>query len=177
MRRKLGRPRVDSEDVQVRLTRPALDTLDAWIAAQPEPRPSRPEAIRFALREWLASQSAAVKSPALPPPSPEFLAKRAAFERLYQNWRLARSAFCDPDAPDYDVAGNARLDAYDAAERAVMTTPALSPSDVFYKWEVLEFLVASAAVDGEHTDNRLIVAIASIKADVIRFGLNDPKWN
>jgi hypothetical protein len=46
MRRKLGRPRVDSEDVHVRLTRPALDTLDAWIASQPEPRPSRPEAIR-----------------------------------------------------------------------------------------------------------------------------------
>jgi hypothetical protein len=39
MRRKLGRPRVDSEDVHVRLTRPALDILDAYIAAQAEPRP------------------------------------------------------------------------------------------------------------------------------------------
>jgi len=28
--------------------------LDAWIAAQPEPRPSRPEAIRVVLRDWLA---------------------------------------------------------------------------------------------------------------------------
>jgi len=27
--------------------------LDAWIAAQPEPRPSRPEAIRLALKDWL----------------------------------------------------------------------------------------------------------------------------
>jgi len=27
--------------------------LDAWIAAQPEPRPSRPEAIRVALKDWL----------------------------------------------------------------------------------------------------------------------------
>jgi Arc/MetJ-type ribon-helix-helix transcriptional regulator len=34
--------------------------LDAWIAEQPEPRPSRSEAIRFALRDWLASQSSAV---------------------------------------------------------------------------------------------------------------------
>jgi len=25
----------------------------AWIAAQPEPRPSRPEAIRLALQDWL----------------------------------------------------------------------------------------------------------------------------
>ena len=53
MRRKLGRPRVNSEDVHVRLTRPALDTLDTWIASQPEPRPSRPEAIRRILSQAL----------------------------------------------------------------------------------------------------------------------------
>jgi len=53
-KKKTGRPRVDSEAVNVRLERPALDALDAWIAAQPEPRPSRPEAIRLALRAWLA---------------------------------------------------------------------------------------------------------------------------
>jgi Arc/MetJ-type ribon-helix-helix transcriptional regulator len=74
MRRKLGRPRVDSEDVHVRLTRPALDTLDAWIAAQPEPRPSRPEAIRRILAEALGKTAGAdVKSPALPPASDAFL--------------------------------------------------------------------------------------------------------
>ena len=72
MRRKLGRPRVDSEDVHVRLTRPALDTLDAWIASQPEPRPSRPEAIRRLLAEALG-KPADVKSPALPPASDAFL--------------------------------------------------------------------------------------------------------
>jgi hypothetical protein len=56
--------------IGVRLLPPNLSALDAWIAAQPEPRPSRPQAIRLALRDWLASQSAAaVKSPALPPPS------------------------------------------------------------------------------------------------------------
>jgi len=52
-KKKTGRPRVDSEAVNVRLERPALDALDAWISAQPEP-PSRPEAIRLALRAWLA---------------------------------------------------------------------------------------------------------------------------
>jgi hypothetical protein len=72
MPRKLGRPRVDSEDVHVRLTRPALDTLDAWIASQPEPRPSRPEAIRRLLAEALG-KPADVKSPALPPASDAFL--------------------------------------------------------------------------------------------------------
>ena len=63
MPRKLERPRVNSEDVHVRLTRPALDTLDAWIAAQPEPRPSRPEAIRLLLAVAL-DKPAALNSPA-----------------------------------------------------------------------------------------------------------------
>lgn len=31
----------------------AAVVLDAWISEQPEPRPSRPEAIRLAFRDWL----------------------------------------------------------------------------------------------------------------------------
>ncbi|MGI4764277.1 MAG: hypothetical protein ACRYGP_04310 [Janthinobacterium lividum] len=27
--------------------------IDAWVAAQPDPKPSRPDAIRLALRDWL----------------------------------------------------------------------------------------------------------------------------
>ena len=74
MRRKPGRPRVDSEDVHVRLTRPAVDALDAWTAAQPEPRPTRPEAIRRLLAEALGKTAGSdVKSPALPPASGAFL--------------------------------------------------------------------------------------------------------
>ena len=71
-KKKTGRPRVDSEAVNVRLERPALDVLDAWIAAQPEARPSRPEAIRRLLAEALG-RPADVKSPALPPASGAFL--------------------------------------------------------------------------------------------------------
>ncbi len=48
-----GRPRVDTEEVGTRFPRDTLVGLDAWIAAQPEPRPSRPEAIRLALKDWL----------------------------------------------------------------------------------------------------------------------------
>lgn len=32
---------------------PLLEPLDAWIAQQPEPRPSRPEAVRLAVADWL----------------------------------------------------------------------------------------------------------------------------
>ena len=46
--------------------------IDAWIAAQPEPRPTRPEAIRRLLAEALG-KPADVKSPALPPASDAFL--------------------------------------------------------------------------------------------------------
>jgi len=50
---KGGRPRVDATPVTVRLPPGNLADLDIWIAAQPEPRPSRPEAIRRLLSQAL----------------------------------------------------------------------------------------------------------------------------
>jgi hypothetical protein len=53
-----GRPRTNP--VAQHFTMPAsLSTaIDAWIALQLEPRPTRPEAIRFILQDWLASRLA-----------------------------------------------------------------------------------------------------------------------
>jgi hypothetical protein len=57
-KKKIGRPSVDSEAVNVRMERPQLSALDAWIAAQPDPKPTRPEAIRRLLQLGLeASKS------------------------------------------------------------------------------------------------------------------------
>jgi hypothetical protein len=56
----------------LRLDLPNLSALDAWIAAQPDPQPSRPEAIRRLLAEALG-KPADVKSPLLPTPSDAFL--------------------------------------------------------------------------------------------------------
>jgi hypothetical protein len=42
--------------VNIRVRGADLSALDGGIAAQPEPRPTRPEAIRYALRDWLISQ-------------------------------------------------------------------------------------------------------------------------
>jgi hypothetical protein len=64
---KRGRPPVDSEEVRARMERPTLDALDAYIAAHPEPRPSRSEAIRRLLGEALASGPPEIKSAALLP--------------------------------------------------------------------------------------------------------------
>jgi len=55
-----GRPRVDATPINTRFPPAELQALDAWIANQPAPKPSRPEAIRR-LVEW------AVKQKGLPP--------------------------------------------------------------------------------------------------------------
>ena len=49
----MGRPRVDATPITVRVLPADVAAIDAWISAQPEPRPSRPEAIRLALKDWL----------------------------------------------------------------------------------------------------------------------------
>lgn len=56
--KKRGRPATTGtgQTVGVRLLPPLLDPLDAWIATQPDPKPSRPEAIRYALTDWLTGQ-------------------------------------------------------------------------------------------------------------------------
>jgi Arc/MetJ-type ribon-helix-helix transcriptional regulator len=56
----------------VRLSEDLSRRIDAWIAAQPEPRPSRSEAIRRILSQALG-KAADAKSPALPPASDAFL--------------------------------------------------------------------------------------------------------
>lgn len=50
-----GRPKVGSEFVGVRVPPDLLADLDQWIAEQPEPRPSRPEAIRLLVADTLIS--------------------------------------------------------------------------------------------------------------------------
>jgi hypothetical protein len=49
MRKGPGRPRVDATQINLRLPPDQLARLDAWIASLPDPRPTRPEAIRRAL--------------------------------------------------------------------------------------------------------------------------------
>ena len=54
--KKIGRPRVDSEAVNVRMGRSMLGALDAFAADQPAPAPTRPEAVRRALAQLLGAQ-------------------------------------------------------------------------------------------------------------------------
>ena len=56
-KKKLGRPAI-GKGVQINaMHRPEdVAALDAWIESQPQPRPTRPEAVRVAVREWLADR-------------------------------------------------------------------------------------------------------------------------
>src|SRR5271154_4979005 len=94
--------------------------------------------------------------------SPENLAKRARFEGLYSEWHAARGALDHPDRPEDDGSSSARSRRVDAAERALLTTPAPLPWGIFMKWEVLDYLVTNEAETGAYTDNRVIVAVAAI---------------
>jgi hypothetical protein len=65
--KKRGRPVTTGKGhlVGVRLLAPALAALDAWITHQPEPRLSRPEAIRRILAAAAAAPSSSDKVAAL----------------------------------------------------------------------------------------------------------------
>ncbi|AWB20951.1 CopG family transcriptional regulator [Methylobacterium currus] len=53
-----GRPKTTGRGtgIMVRCHEEQLGALDAWIADQPDPKPSRPEAIREALAEHLTAK-------------------------------------------------------------------------------------------------------------------------
>jgi hypothetical protein len=53
-----GRPRTNPVAQHFTLPTHLSDALDVWIARQPEPRPSRPEAIRRILAQALAGGDA-----------------------------------------------------------------------------------------------------------------------
>lgn len=44
--RKRGRPATGAISVHLRIEPAQLELIDAWIAKQPDPKPSRPEALR-----------------------------------------------------------------------------------------------------------------------------------
>lgn len=52
---KMGRPKVDTEPVNVRMDRELLQALDDYRRSQDD-LPTRPEVVRRALQEWLEQQ-------------------------------------------------------------------------------------------------------------------------
>jgi hypothetical protein len=53
VKKKVGRPPVGATQLNVRIPPGELAELDAWIAEQDEPKPTRPEALRQLARKGL----------------------------------------------------------------------------------------------------------------------------
>jgi hypothetical protein len=101
-------------------------------------------------------------------------AKVEAFRRLEWSWLAAMAAYHDPAAPDDDDHMEALARKQEAAELALLTTPSPTTWGVWTKWEILDSLATKEVLAGHLEDNRMIVAPAAIKADVLRFGLGEP---
>ena len=79
-----------------------------------------------------------------------------------------------PSAGNGDGEGEeirAKIEARDEAARQLLVTPAPYPDHVWWKWEVLDYLASADAIEGAHIDHPVVVALALVKADIIRFGI------
>jgi hypothetical protein len=81
---------------------------------------------------------------------------------------LARAALANPETGVSDETNGEHIRALDEAERALLAEPARSSGAVWRKFEVLESVLATDLVD-----NRSIVALASIRTDLMTHGLGD----
>jgi hypothetical protein len=100
----------------------------------------------------------------------EELAKRDYCERLYANWLRARA---DEDDPEQDQSGGAsdkRAEDLDVATIAFVTTPSVYQWMVWRKMEALELDLSDDLRNGKRADNRIVITLAAIKADLISFG-------
>jgi hypothetical protein len=121
--KKIGRPVTTGkgELIGVRLHEPAIGDLDAWIASHPEPRPTRPEAIRRLLGEAFGNQeTAAHETDAV---AVELSAP--ATSKSEDLLRAAILALADEIANDPDDVGN-YFDGYEARVRQVASSPSIS---------------------------------------------------
>jgi hypothetical protein len=159
-------------------------TVRANARTTPKPKPGSAESIRrqtadlkFATALLKASQAAvpdtieSIVERGTAKRDAELDAKHELFGRAYARWLRARAALDDPDADGSEESGAARFKAVDEAARALLVTPALYDDELWRKWEVLEDYVSADAIAGPATDNRAIMALGCIKADLLRLGI------
>jgi hypothetical protein len=101
------------------------------------------------------------------------LAKRNHFDQLYARWLGARASLEAPGGDESDEAMGAKQDALNEAARQFLAIPAFLDWMIWKKWEVLEFDLNEDALAGKAADNRTIMALGCIKADLISLGIGN----
>jgi hypothetical protein len=109
-------------------------------------------------------------------PDAEIHAKIEKFSRAYADWHATRAAVYDRTLPNDEKSCVARGEKCDAAEMALLTTPAPMPWCVWLKWEVLDRLVTNEGDSGMRGDKIVTFALGAIKADLLKLGLKNPEW-
>lgn len=98
---------------------------------------------------------------------PMLNAARALMDARFAEWLQSRATTLLPTPNDDDLS-EAHGEREDDLARLITTTPAVSPWQVFVKFEVLEHYLCGEG-GTNWTDNREIVMLAGIKADLLRF--------
>jgi hypothetical protein len=99
-------------------------------------------------------------------------ALRDALQALYTEWLSLRAVDHDPSQPGDDAKDSARMERQTELARLITITPAVLGWQIFQKLEVLEHYLCAAGEGTEWSDNRELVMLAGIKADLIRFDLS-----
>jgi hypothetical protein len=95
-------------------------------------------------------------------------ARTDAFMKLFADWLMARADVDlprDEDTPDEEAA--ARSDRVDELARRITTTPVPNSWLIWHKFEVLEHYLTYYGESTSWSDNREVVMLAGIKADLL----------
>jgi hypothetical protein len=103
--------------------------------------------------------------------SPKMLAAMARFDTAYAEWLAARADLAARHENETDEEAQRRGDREDAAALALATTPAPHSTAVWNKWNFLEHYVAGEVEDGPSDYPIMVVALASLRADITTLGL------
>jgi hypothetical protein len=95
-----------------------------------------------------------------------------AFDQAYHDWLRALAELDDPTEASGEE-WDRRLEADCVAERRLMTTPASRPEQVWKKLEAFEVILSRDLTVGPRTDSILMLALGSIKQDILNLDLCD----
>jgi hypothetical protein len=104
-----------------------------------------------------------------------FVADADVFRRRHHAYLETKAAAEDPDAPDSDEEHQRRDAAFDLAEAVLVATPARHPHQIWVKFSVFEAVLEDFMRYGEQSAPRLLLALASLKHDLIALNIGDAR--
>jgi hypothetical protein len=92
-----------------------------------------------------------------------------AFAQALHAWLAAKAGLEEPAIAEEEQAGRFRAES--DAGRCLFTTPAVYPDQLWQKLEAFEALLSDELMSGLRRDSVLLLAVASIKQDILNMDL------